>query len=292
MAIVVNVIGPGRVGQTMLGLLHRAGYAIGDVAGRNVARTETVVARLGAGRAVRLEDMAPADLWCLAVPDDQITAAAEALALVAEPSVAVHFSGFHSADNLEPLRANGWSVAGLHPVMSFADPERVVETFDGTYCGIEGDAAALVVLEEMIARIGGKAFPIRSESKALYHGAAVVANNFTTVLQGLAHELWSEAGVPEDISRALCQDLVEGSARNVAGSNAQDALTGPAARGDKAVLDAQQKAFAAWNAEAGALYGTMTDLAQRLKAQGQVMSKGTPEPEDADHDQADGPNDL
>ncbi len=56
--------------------------------------------------------------------------------------------------------------------------------------------------------VGAGTFGIRSDSKAIYHGAAVIANNLTTVLQALAREAWGQAGVPEDTIGALHEGLL------------------------------------------------------------------------------------
>lgn len=267
MTTTLNIIGAGRVGQTMLRRAHAAGLVVQDVASGSRASAEAAVTACGAGRAAPLPAMRPADLWLIAVPDDRIAAAAAALAQTgAPPSLAVHFSGFHPAGIMAPLRDAGWRVTSLHPVMSFAEPQAAADAFPGALCGIEGDALPRVAA--FAETLGGVPFPIRSEAKALYHAAAVFSNNFATVLQAVALEAWREAGVPEDVARALQESLLRGALENVAALGPRDALTGPAARGDRAVLEAQGRAVADWRPEAGDLYALLSAMAERLKTTG------------------------
>ncbi|MCI5041462.1 MAG: DUF2520 domain-containing protein [Donghicola eburneus] len=270
----VNVVGAGKVAQTLM-LLFRGseGVAVQDVYSRSFASAEGAVALAGAGRAViALAEMAPPDLWLLTVPDDQISAAAVTLAAsCAAPSVVVHCSGFFSSDALAPLAQAGWQVASCHPVLSFADPHTARDQFSGTYCAVEGDAAAVALISDLIAQVGGQPFPVNAEKKALYHAAAVFSNNFAVVLQAIAAEAWVEAGVPDVVAAALGDKLLAGAAANVARLGPAAALTGPAARGDQDVLTRQGAEVSAWHPEAGEVYRAMSQLAGRLKASGKTM---------------------
>lgn len=268
----VNIIGPGRVGQTFMRLLAPLeGVELGDIAGRSPGRAAAAAQAAGAGTPAPLDGMRAADLWLLTVPDGQITAVAEALAaLPLPPAAAVHCSGFLSSEALAPLAAKGWDTASCHPVRSFADPAEAARQFAGTYCGLEGTGAALSTIRGLIEALGGQPFAVNSGKKALYHAAAVISNNFTVVLQALALETWEEAGVDAATARALCATLLEGTARNVAQLGPAAALTGPAARGDTEVMARQEAALAAWHPEAGALYGRLSAMATQLKQSGRT----------------------
>ncbi|MGO4560227.1 Rossmann-like and DUF2520 domain-containing protein [Mesorhizobium sp. 2RAF21] len=275
MTVKVNLIGAGRVGQTFLRLLNNVNsVAVGDVLSRSYSSALRAAASVGAGRAVRrLEDMEPAQLWLIAVPDDQIAAISEKMSrllLVSrmEPPVAVHFSGFHSSDMLKPLRDKGWFAASCHPVLSFPDPASAVNGFKGTYCGTEGDEPAVAMLGPLLFAIGAHAFPIRADRKALYHAAAVFSNNFTVVLQAIAMEAWAQSGVPLEVAEVLCSSLLGSASTNVLRLGPQAALTGPAARSDQEVMRLQRASVSEWYAEAGEVYDRLSKMAHRLKLTG------------------------
>lgn len=277
----VNLIGAGRVGQTILGLLSaNPDCMIQNVMSTNYQSALNAVEFAGAGQAVKeVSELRPADLWLLTVPDGQISAVANSLAEVlsshgaqATAPVAIHFSGFFAADAMAPLGALGWHLASVHPVLSFSDPEIALKRFSGTYCGMEGDDAALSLVEPLLVRMGARTFPIRSEHKSLYHAAAVISNNFTVVLQAIAREAWAAAGVPDEIARELNASLLRATWENVSDLGPRDALTGPAARGDTYVVAMQGEDVAKWHAEAGALYRQMSALAHRLKTEGKTLA--------------------
>ncbi|QIE42295.1 DUF2520 domain-containing protein [Rhodobacteraceae bacterium SC52] len=275
----VNIIGPGRVGRTLMALVSGApDYEVGDVYSATPASAIAATAAIGTGRAVsHLKDMGPADIWILSVPDDQIGHVAQDLAQhldsAAPPRVAMHCSGFLPSSVLAPLRDLGWPIASCHPVLSFADPLIAKQQFPGTCCAIEGTEDAVPVVTELVAAIEGIPFTINADNKAIYHAAAVFSNNFTTVLQAIAREAWAESGVPDDIARKLGDTLLRGTSESVARLGPAGALTGPAARGDTSVLHVQEEKVADWHPDAAQLYAMLSQMARRLKEHGTTQTQ-------------------
>ncbi|MGH6625805.1 MAG: Rossmann-like and DUF2520 domain-containing protein [Burkholderiaceae bacterium] len=286
----LNIIGCGRVGQTLGRLWHEQGvFALQDVHTRSLATAMQAVAFMGAGRAAAsVQDMRVADVWMLAVPDTQLAAAAAQLAGHARPGlgptggagdkarpIAFHCSGFLASSVLQALRDQGWAVASAHPVLSFASPASAVQQFAGTPCGLEGDAAASATLGAALAAIGGECFALTAADKPLYHAAAVFATNFVPVLQGLASDLWRDTGVPPALIPRLGATLLRNAVDNVLSLGAAGALTGPAARGDTAVVQAQGEAVSRWNPLAGDAYRALSALAMEL-ARSRAAQTGPP----------------
>jgi len=272
----LNVVGCGRVGMTLARLLHQNRLCtVQDLRALDFAAAARAAAFVGAGRPTNaLKDMRQADIWMLSVPDARIAEVAEGIAAVGRvsdasiggaTSVVFHCSGFHPASLLDPLRRLGWQAASVHPVLSFAEPESALMQFPGTPCGIEGDAPAVAALGSIFTAIGAQCFSVDGERKALYHAAAVFANNFTVVLQSIAREAWAEAGVPEAMARRMQDSLLRATVDNFARLGAM-AITGPAARGDTALVAAQAAAVSQWHPQAGVVYRELSALAQRLAA--------------------------
>lgn len=268
----LNLIGCGNVGQTILRRLADSGlYDIQDVYGPRPERVARAMGFLGQGRACRtLDEMRPADVWFLTVPDTRIAEVADDLARVAPkgPAVAIHCSGFLPASEMASLRALGWTLASAHPALSFADPAVSVHQFAGVHCGLEGDPAAIEIAGRLMQDAGAQVFDIRPGGKALYHAAAVFSSNFTVVLQAIAREAWAEAGVPAEIVGNLNAALLKAASENALAMGPQAALTGPAARGDWGVVLRQGAAVTDWHPEAGTSYRSLSLLARRLKRTG------------------------
>lgn len=264
----LNVVGCGKVGQTLARVFHTSGAcAVQDLKGIDMAEANRAAAFVQAGRPVEaLQDMRPADLWLITVPDTKIASVAIDIAAASTGStqaVAFHCSGFLPAATLAPLRALGWTLASTHPVLTFADPGTAVTQFPGTPCGLEGDEAALAVLRPLFELSGAQCFAVQTEQKSLYHAAAVFSNNFTVVLQAIARETWAAAGVPDELAAKIQASLLKATVENVL-EHGPRAITGPAARGDAQVVRSQGADVFRWHPEAGVVYQDLSRLARRL----------------------------
>ncbi len=269
---VLNIFGCGRAARTLARLWGKSGaLTIGDVLTRSPASAAEAVERVGQGRAVAsLDAMRPAALWMLGVPDRDIAAAA--LALTASGHVrsgdgVFHLSGFTSSTALAPLREAGARIASVHPVMSFADPLLAAARFAGTPCGIEGEATLAAELAGLFGAIGGECFALDGSQKPLYHAGSVFASNFLVVILDVARKAYVDAGVPHDVADRMLAAISRGALDNVLALGARDALTGPAARGDREVVAIQNAAVADWDADSGRAYAALSALAFRLAAE-------------------------
>jgi predicted short-subunit dehydrogenase-like oxidoreductase (DUF2520 family) len=148
--------------------------------------------------------------------------------------------------------------------LSFATVAAALQQFPGTPCALEGDSVACEALRPAFAAIGAHCFHVASQDKLLYHAAAVFATNFLPVLQSTAENLWRCTGVPADLIPHLRESLLRNAVANVTSLGPQAALTGPAARGDTAAIARQGAAVAAWDAQTGAAYTALSELALRL----------------------------
>jgi len=271
MAPSLNLIGAGHVGRALGRLFAARGvFAVQDIVTRSLDSAQAAVAFIGAGRALA-PDALPraADVWMLAVRDDQIAAAAAALARAVplDGAIVFHCSGAKASDELAAARQAGALVASVHPVRSFADPAAVARAFDGTFCGIEGDAAALALLQGAFGAIGARTVTIDGAAKTVYHAASVFASNYLVTVLDAALRAYRAAGVPDDIARALARPLALETLENVFRLGPETALSGPIARGDAETVLRQQAAVDTWDAPTGVLYaalaGATWDLAAR-----------------------------
>ena len=273
MAPSLNIVGAGHVGRVLGRLFHRHGvFALQDVLTRSISSAQDAVAFIGAGRALaQAADLRPAQVWMLAVGDDQIAPVCTALAasgLLAGATV-FHCSGAKASNELQAARAAGARVASVHPVRSFADPAAVAAAFDGTWCGVEGDAQALAVLSPACAAIGARQVAIDAAAKTVYHAASVFASNYLVTVLDAALRAYVAAGVPPDVARELAHPLASETLANVFKLGAPGALSGPVARGDMTTVARQHAALQDWDGPTAALYAALvtatTALAERKR---------------------------
>ena len=269
----VNFVGCGRLGRVLGRLLaqHQVLH-IQDIHTRSLHSAQEAVAAIGAGQAQPdLGAMRPAEVWCFAVADGQLGAMAQAVAelelthsALTEAPMAVHFSGALSSEVLAPLAHIGWQTASCHPILSFARFEEALMQFAGTACALEGNERATAALGQWMNAIGAECFAVEARHKLLYHAAAVFSSNFLPVLQHTAQQLWAHSGVPPEVLATLWPKMLENVAHNVLAMGPLAALTGPAARGDTALIAQQQLALQDWNSDAAQAYAALSRLAMGM----------------------------
>jgi predicted short-subunit dehydrogenase-like oxidoreductase (DUF2520 family) len=208
----------------------------------------TLAAALGApGPLGRGADGRGATTVLLCVPDSEIASAAA----VIEPGPLVgHCSGATGLDLLAPHEA-----FSLHPLMTVpaGAPPGVLA---GAGCAVDGSTPrALAVAEALATRLGMQATRVADEDRAAYHAAASIASNFLVTLEGAAERLAATAGV----DRALLAPLVRAAVENWAARGAEDALTGPIARGDEDTVARQRAAVAERTPDLLPLFDAMVD---------------------------------
>jgi predicted short-subunit dehydrogenase-like oxidoreductase (DUF2520 family) len=262
MAATLNIVGAGKVGRVLGRLFAASGaLAVQDILTRSAAGAAEAATFIGAGRPVTaLAQMRAADIWMLAVSDDQIAPVCAQLA-AAHPlagALVFHCSGARSSADLDAAAAAGAVTASVHPVRSFADPGEVARRFAGTWCGIEGDARALARLAPALDAIGAQVVPIDAAAKTVYHAASVFASNYLVTVLDAALRAYQAAGIPEATARALAAPLATETLANVLRLGPAQALTGPVARGDMDTVARQQRALDGWDSATGELYRALT----------------------------------
>jgi predicted short-subunit dehydrogenase-like oxidoreductase (DUF2520 family) len=206
------VIGAGRLGHALTAALRDAGLTVDGPLGRGADPH--------------------ADVVLLTVPDGEIAGAAAALTPFNAQFVG-HCSG---ATTLAPLAPH--EAFSLHPLMTV--PEGAAAPFAGAGAAVAGSTpAALRVAETLATLLRMRPVRVADEDRAAYHAAASIAANFLVTLEGAAERLAATAGLPRELLVPLARAALE----NWAEQGAEQALTGPVARGDEATIARQRAAI-------------------------------------------------
>ena len=211
----INVIGCGHVGSTLARLWARQHvFQVQCVLNRSLQSAVRAVEFVESGRAVATYDeLRRADLVMISADDEAIEGCCRRVAesgAFDEGVVVFHCSGSLSSRLLDAAKAQGALVAGMHPVKSFADPARAVETFAGTFCALEGDPQACDVLGDALQRCGAHTFHVDPQMKTVYHAATVVVCNYLVALMEVGLRCFEKAGV----SRQTALEVMQGDAWN------------------------------------------------------------------------------
>ncbi|AQQ68097.1 hypothetical protein Mag101_10965 [Microbulbifer agarilyticus] len=247
----LNVVGAGKLGRTLAALWHENSvFEIAGLFNRSAANAREAQDFIGAGTAVSdLNKLPPAQVWLLAVPDDQIATTAADLA----PIIAQHhpLSGkspilFHCSGALPAsvLAASGADLlASAHPVHSFADPKRSFTDLPGSTVALEGNEEVIDVLEPAFTALSCNCIHLSPSQKVLYHTGSVMACNYLTVLMDLSLQVFQAAGIDNKSAMALLEPIVVQTVNNNFALGPTKALTGPLVRGDVATVARQTQAL-------------------------------------------------
>lgn len=243
----LHVYGAGRVGLAILALARERGVTIAGAWNPRELRRERSALAHGIPIVVSPDPPAvAADLWLIAVPDDAIAEVAERLAGSPgpRPRVLAHCAGAIPADLLRPLTTGGVACGSFHPAMTFRGAPGDAEALAGAVVAIEGEAAAVRLLERLADRLGVRRVAVAPDQKPRYHTALVLASNGRMALDAAAVRLLQEAGLDEAQSLALLRPLTARTESNLRAATPAHALTGPVARGDARTVRSQLEALA------------------------------------------------
>lgn len=261
--LTLNIIGAGKVGKSLgrLFVQHQV-FQIAQI--YNLHQENALEARefIGQGQTlVDIEELTPADVTLISVPDDVIAGMTDRLLksqALRPGSILFHCSGAKSSKDwfgqYPDILELGLQVATVHPVRSFADPMAVCTSFAGTICSAEGSQQALAILTPAFTAIGAKMVTIDPDSKLLYHAASVFASNYLVTLMDTAISAYCAAGIDQQLARQMAHSLATNSMENAFAIGTQKALTGPIKRGDMQMVMAQAERVQQWDAAQGNLY--------------------------------------
>mgnify|MGYP001167111300 CR=1 FL=1 len=265
----LNIIGCGHVGKTIAHLWVKHGvFQIQEVCNRSLESAQNACAFIGQGNAIQsLNYLRPADIFLIGTADQSIADCCELLVasnVLQAGNIVFHCSGALPASILDSAKSVGAFVASIHPIKSFAEPSSCITNFTGTFCGAEGDVAALAVLEKAFQTIGGQTLHVDSANKTFYHAASDVARNYLTALVELSIQSYVKAGLTREQALQIIDPIAHGTINNIIELDTAQALTGPIARGDVSTVATQLNAFQDWKPGYGELYRLLGGVALDL----------------------------
>ncbi len=268
--LTVSIAGSGRVAASLAGWLRACGATVAAV-GFHRQREAAEAIAAGGARVVPLAELASAgqDLLLVAVADPALDAVAAQLAARPQARVALHVAGSRGASALAPL-ATGGSAAGasaagasaagvssagvsaigtLHPLKAFPRPLPAPAAARGVMFAVDGDAAAVALAERLARAWGGVPRRVAEAERPLYHLGATLAAGGVVTLLAAAERIATAAGLPREVLAGYLElargALAAAGDELAAGGTFADAITGPAARGDRATVERQLRDLAA-----------------------------------------------
>lgn len=217
----ILLIGTGRMAYQLGHAIARTELELIGVAGRNVAERERL-AQFLESRSIDLARPLPhADLVLVAVSDDAIAPVAGAL--TPTNAVVAHTAGAMGLDVLAPHEHRGvlWPIQSLgHGApMDLSAVPMVVDS---------NDEVARKMLLAVAGKLSEVVLELPLEKRQMVHLAAVLTSNMAVWLAREAQRLLRQQKLPP----SLLTPLWKATAANAAAYGPEQALTGPARRGD------------------------------------------------------------
>ncbi|MBW1941147.1 MAG: DUF2520 domain-containing protein, partial [Deltaproteobacteria bacterium] len=231
------VAGCGKVGTALGKILTRKGYRLTGLSCKNASSAQKATRILGTNHfsTIAWEITKDANIVFITTPDGVIEETCSNIAQnngFSKNTVVLHCSGALPSTILSSAKTCGAFTGSMHPLQSFADSKTDGNPFAGIVVSVEGEDKAVNTAREIVKDLGADFAGIKTESKVLYHAAAVTASNYLVTLLDLAFNLIKEAGIAGKDAFKILKPLVEGTLDNIEKVGIPAALTGPIARGD------------------------------------------------------------
>ncbi|HLB57516.1 MAG TPA: Rossmann-like and DUF2520 domain-containing protein [Gammaproteobacteria bacterium] len=235
--ITINIIGAGRVGKTLAKLItiHGAGKIEG-VCNTSWSSSVEAIRFIGQGTpCAEIKNLPAVDVTLITTPDNVIQNCCDELTVgnLKPRSIVMHCSGVLPSQILQSAKNRGCFLASVHPMRSFVDPDRSVLDYKGTFCAIEGDDEAKILLQRLFHQIGAITHVVSTEKKESYHVAGVFASNYLVTLFEKAFQGLRDAEINNETAIEIILTLMQSTLNNIkATRSALHSLTGPIKRGD------------------------------------------------------------
>lgn len=224
------IVGCGRVGRTLALAAERLGIEVRACWSR------------AHGPITELAEVFPGAAVLLTVSDDAIAEVAAELAPLSDAALVVHCSGSLSSTILREAGIAA-PVGSVHPLLAVAEPSEAVDRLSSAAWTIEGHETARAWATRWLGRLGVHPTIIEPRHKILYHAAAVTSAGLLVALMDTAFAMAEAAGINGEDARRMLLPLARSTLANLESMSTADALTGPVARGDEAVLAAHRAAL-------------------------------------------------
>jgi predicted short-subunit dehydrogenase-like oxidoreductase (DUF2520 family) len=250
-----SIIGCGRTGINLAVYLTKAGFIPTGFFSRSRASAEKAKRAVDNNGQIfdKAEDTCQnSEVLFITTPDDTIESVCADIAAkkgFKQGMSVFHLSGALSSEILFKAQSQSSnktdiSIGSIHPLQSFTPYEKGQKSpFEGINISVEGTENAVATGEIIVAALKANYFTIPTEAKMLYHAAAVVASNYLVTIENFAINLFKQADLSEKKAYEILEPLIMGTLNNIKAKGSIEALTGPIARGDAAIVSNHIKAI-------------------------------------------------
>jgi predicted short-subunit dehydrogenase-like oxidoreductase (DUF2520 family) len=240
----VSIIGTGNMAESLLRAFKKNRIIIDGVYGRNEKRLSELKNGFDVEVYNDFTSVSPESIVFLCVPDDVVEPLSNRFR---NELKLVHTSGSVEMDQIQADER-----AVFYPLQTMTQGREI--DFSNVPILIESN---MLELESELINLGNQLSTnvqkCNSEERKKIHLSAVILNNFVTQLTKMSHDFLKNNGLKSDILQPLLKETVN----KISDLGAEDALTGPAKRGDKATISSHLDLL---NGDLRLLYEQMSNI--------------------------------
>ena len=228
----VSFIGSGNVATQFCKALSKTGITVQQVLSKNIDHTKHLANEVGAEAITDFSKLVKSsDLYIIAVNDDAIQTVSKS---IQTKGIVIHTSG---STNISVINGSSNNTGVVWPIKSISKNTTNESFTSNTICVEASNTPTLQSLLDLFGKISIKVTELNSQQRESVHLAAVVANNFSNYMYTVAEDILAQ----QKISFSILTDLlIEASAKTAIQAPAKS-QTGPAARGDKNMIERHLK---------------------------------------------------
>lgn len=220
----IVILGTGNIGSHLVAAFENvSALEVVQVYNRNEAGLKEL--RFRGSKTTHLDQLAEADCYIIAVPDDAVSQISEKLPF--ENRFVVHTSGSVTLNELNPKNRQGV----FYPLQTFSKNRKVYFN-DIPLCLEASNQKDLELLKTMARTISSAVFEIDSEKRKHLHLAAVFVCNFVNHLYHIGNEITENNQIPFSILIPLIKET----ASKIERDSPLAMQTGPAKRNDTSTM--------------------------------------------------------
>jgi predicted short-subunit dehydrogenase-like oxidoreductase (DUF2520 family) len=254
----IGLIGAGKVGTSLGKLFSEAGIHVTGYYSRSFASAKQAAEFTSSVPYQTMEELVQtSDTLFVTTPDGVLSAIIEEIAeLPVKEKRICHCSGALASDVFAPARERGAKVCSVHPLVAVSDRFESWKTLRGAFFTLEGDTETAQAMEQLLHQCGAQTAVISAADKPRYHLAACVVSNLAVGLSEWGMQLLEQCGFTRDQAKTALSPLILGNAESICKKGTEQALTGPAERGDLGTI---QRHMECLDRREQALYAGLTE---------------------------------
>lgn len=224
----IVMIGAGNVATHLFHALEKNNTII-QVYSRNITNAEVLTSGLVPATDNLGSIDSNADAYIISVKDDAVESIIDTLSEVNPKALWLHTSG---SKGIDVFLGKMHNYGVLYPLQTFSknvdiNMHEVPFFIEGNNTEVEKE------IEQLAHDISDNVYPADSEKRKSMHMAAVFACNFTNHLWTLSKEILDDTNIPFSV----LFPLIRATEKKIEQVEPNDAQTGPAARGDKHIIN-------------------------------------------------------